>query len=80
MTLPRRLIEARPSEECGCPEEGWIVGTLEVLIHYEASGSGHIIVDAGEWQDEEFVDPCPSMDHLRNRAFDKCEAYPQEQA
>lgn len=72
-----RLIEARASEECGCPEELWLVDTLEVLIHLEENGEGHIMIDAGDWEIDREV-PTTGIEDLRQQAFAIIEALPQE--
>lgn len=78
MEVQTSLIEARPSEECGCPEELWMMGSLEVLIHFEADGSGHIIADAGDWQHDFFAD-CADMSDLRQQAITWVNSLPNEE-
>ena len=75
--LDRTLIEARPSEECGCPEELWRLGTIEVLIHLEENGEGHIFIDAGDWEIDREV-PTTGINDLRNQAFAIIESLPVE--
>lgn len=74
----RKLIEARASEECGCPEELWLVGTLEVLIHLEEDGSGHIFVDTGDWELDIRV-TTTGIEDLREQAFAAMEQIPAEE-
>ena len=50
MTLQIEIIERRLSEDCGCPEEEWMVGSLVVTLHQEDDGTGHILLDAGDWE------------------------------
>jgi hypothetical protein len=61
------LVEIRQSEECGCPEEDWIIGMLYITIHLEPDTGGHIFIDCGDWEDEKLVD-CSTMDELRSEA------------
>lgn len=75
--IERVLIEARPSEQCGCPEELWRVGSLEVLIHLEENGEGHIIIDAGDWDSEGEV-TTTGIEDLRQQAFAMIDALPVE--
>ena len=71
------FIEARKSDECGCPEEDWVIGMLYVTIHIEPDNSGHIFIDCGEWQDEKLV-PTKSIEELRMSAVDWVESLPVE--
>jgi len=73
----KKLVECRLSEECGCPEELWLMGNIEVTIHLESDGSGHIIVDAGDWE-HDFTVQCSSMSVLRNQAAAYVDALPEE--
>lgn len=58
------FVESRQSDECGCPEEDWIIGVLYTTIHPEPDGSGHILIDCGDWEDERLV-PTKSIEELR---------------
>lgn len=71
------LLEKRPSEDCGCPEELWLMGSLEVTIHLEENGEGHIFADAGDWDDDLFVN-CSGMADLRKQAADWINTFPLE--
>lgn len=73
------LIERRPSDECGCPEEEWRISGMTTIIHLEADGSGHIAYDCGDWQEETFVDAPTSIDELRGFAIDYCNDLPSEE-
>ena len=73
------LIAARPSEQCGCPEEEWIIANLGLLIHFEEDGSGHIIIDGGDWEAGRSV-AAVSMDDLRAQAFAMVAGLPEETA
>jgi hypothetical protein len=46
------LLEKTRSEECGCPEERWLVGGIETTIHEEGDGTVHCILDDGNAQAE----------------------------
>lgn len=63
------LLEQRPSEDCGCPEELWLMGNLEATIHLEADGTGHIFIDSGDW-DHDFETTHNGMADLRQKAAD----------
>jgi hypothetical protein len=76
MAVNAKLIEVRPSEECGCPEEFWIMDNIEVIIHFEEDGSGHIFLDAGDW-DHDFVVEANTMEGLRRAAIDWVESLPK---
>lgn len=71
------LLEARPSEDCGCPEELWMMGSLEVTIHFEENGEAHIFADAGDWDGDKFVEVA-SMAELRKQAADWINTFPAE--
>lgn len=71
------LLEERPSEDCGCPEELWVMGSLEVTIHLEDNGEGHVIADAGDWDGDLFV-TCSGMADLRKQAADWINTFPLE--
>lgn len=72
------LLEQRPSEECGCPEEVWLMGGLEVTIHLEDDGTGHIIADAGDWDADVEVE-CKGMEELRCKAAAWVGTFPIEE-
>jgi hypothetical protein len=76
--LQCQLLEQRPSEECGCPEELWLMGNLEVTIHLEDDGSGHIIADAGDWDADLDVE-CDGMADLRSKAVQWIDQFPKEE-
>ena len=62
------LLEQRKSDECGCPEEEWLIEMLHVTLHLEPDGSGHIFLDGGDWgQDEKLVE-CTDIENLRTQA------------
>lgn len=60
------LEEVRASEECGCPEEVWLVGHVETTIHVEPNGHIHCIMDAGDQQAEMTFHDLPSLDVARD--------------
>ena len=55
------LLETRPSEDCGCPEEEWLFGGANLIIHEEADGQVHAFLDAGDW-DTEVTLPFPTLE------------------
>lgn len=61
------FAEAHSNEDCGCPEEVWIMGNIEVTLHLEEDGSGHIIYNADGDQDE-WAGNTTGMADLRTRA------------
>lgn len=69
-SAPIRLLASVPSDECGCPEELWRVGTVDFLIHMEENGTGDIIVYTGD-EEREFNVLCSGMDDLRVKMFEK---------
>lgn len=71
------LLEARPSEECGCPEELWMMASLEVIIHLEPDGTGHILIDAGDWE-HDWETTHNGMADLRQKAADFIMTLPME--
>lgn len=72
-----RLIDARLSDGCGCPEEDWIIDFIDVTIHIEPDGSGEIFVDAGDWQAELTV-ACAGIEELRSKAIEYIQSLPKE--
>ena len=71
------LIESRRNEDCGCPEEEWNMCGLVVTLHGEGDGTGHVLIDAGDW-DDEFVVSSDDMEFMRNRAREYVKALPEE--
>ncbi|MFZ5704947.1 MAG: hypothetical protein ACOY5R_06730 [Pseudomonadota bacterium] len=65
-----RFEVVRASEECGCPEEEWVVGNCTLIMHFEDDGSIHGLLDAGDWDaDKTFRGFC-SLDAARPSIFD----------
>jgi hypothetical protein len=62
------LVATRASDECGCPEEDWIIGMLYVTIHLEPDDSGHIFLDGGDWGEDEKLVQCTGIEDLRKKA------------
>lgn len=56
MKKKHELVAQHPSEDCGCPEEEWIMNNLFVIIHLENDGTGHAFIDCGDWEDERLFD------------------------
>jgi hypothetical protein len=75
--IRNEFIESRKSDECGCPEEDWIIGMLFVTIHIEPDGSGHIFIDCGDWEKEKLV-PTNGIEELRLEAETWASSFPIE--
>lgn len=71
------LLSQHASEECGCPEETWLMGNVEVTLHMEEDGSGHILLDAGDWE-YDWETAHEGMADLRQKAADYICALPRE--
>lgn len=69
------FVGERLSDECGCPEEDWIIGMLFVTIHLEPDNSGHIFIDCGDWDDEKLVNT-NGMEELRIAAENWVKSFP----
>lgn len=66
---PIRLVARTKSEDCGCPEEHWVIDGLEYLIHMEeGDGVGEIFGFYGDW-DFEIQVAALSIDDLRAEMF-----------
>lgn len=52
MKIKHELVSQHLSDDCGCPEEEWIIHGLFVAIHLETDGTGHAFIDCGDWEDE----------------------------
>lgn len=68
------LIKSSQSDECGCPEEDWIIGMLYATIHIEPDGGGHIFIDSGNWEDGKLV-PTKSIEELKVAAAKWVESF-----
>lgn len=69
------FVEARKSDECGCPEEDWVIGMIFATIHLEPESGGHIFLDWGDFQDEKLVE-CNSIEELRVKAVEWVATFP----
>jgi hypothetical protein len=67
-----------PSEECGCPEEQWVIHGALVTIHGEGDGTGHVHVDYGDW-DHEIWTETDDLGVMKQMAIDYIEALPSEE-
>ena len=76
--MAAELLSKGYSPECGCPEELWWIRNIEVNIHLEPDGTGHIMLEAGDWQDDREGVQCNGMDDLRRQAFEWVESIPHE--
>lgn len=65
--LKVKFVSSQPSEQCGCPEEDWIMGVIEVTIHLEEDGSGHLLFYGGDWEHDFEVD-CSDIAELRQKS------------
>lgn len=65
---PVKLVAQVPSEECGCPEELWIIDGIEAVIHFEKDGRSEIHLMAGDWNEEKTFE-CRNMPELRAALF-----------
>ncbi|OUV22139.1 MAG: hypothetical protein CBC55_04935 [Gammaproteobacteria bacterium TMED95] len=74
-SLSNTLVKVGLSDECGCPEEEWIIGQLHTIIHMEPDTGGHIFIDCGDWDDEKLVE-CNTMEELRMKAVEWCDSFP----
>jgi hypothetical protein len=71
MTLiPIEFRSTQPSEDCGCPEENWLIGGIDLTIHGEADGTIHAFSDDGECQPEVTLYGFGSLDAARPTVFD----------
>lgn len=70
------LLEVRTDEDCGCPEELWLMGDLEVTLHLEKNGQGHIHLDNQHWEDDKFV-ACNDLVDLKIIALNWLATFPQ---
>jgi hypothetical protein len=61
------FLGTKPSDECGCPEEDWVIDMFNVTIHLEPVTGGDIFIDCGDWQDEKTGD-CTTIEELRCEA------------
>lgn len=67
MKTRNQLLTQRPSEDCGCPEEEWIMNSLFIIIHLEDDGTGHVFMDCGDWDSDQFFE-VDNMSDLRIKA------------
>lgn len=69
MDLDFELIEQRRSEECGCPEEEFIIGMCYFTAHLEENGSCDLFLDMGDWDDERTGISCDgTVEGMRQKA------------
>ena len=71
-------IASRKSEKCGCPEEDWVMGMVDVTIHIEPDGSGEAFLYTGDWEDE-ISFPCSGISDLRNKVADYIRLLPVDE-
>lgn len=68
INMDAERIACRLSDECDCPEEDWIIGMAEVMIHLEPDGTGHGFFDFGDWDYDIFF-PVKTIEELRAAAI-----------
>lgn len=68
MALATTLERAYPDPDCGCPVEEWLVGGLNVQLHFEDDGQMAAFIDAGDW-DTEIELKATTMEAARAEAF-----------
>lgn len=67
-SAPIEMLARVPSDECGCPEELWLIDGLTLLFHFEEDGSSEAFIQAGDWELETAIE-ARSLDDLRAKAF-----------
>lgn len=68
---PVQLVDIGRSDECGCPEEHWLIGSIDLTIHTDPDGSVHAFMDGGDWGERETsLHGFASLDAARASAFD----------
>ena len=45
------LVERRASDECGCPEEEWIINGATLIVHMDLDGNAAAFLDWGDNDD-----------------------------
>jgi hypothetical protein len=68
--LPIEFVATRPSDECGCPEEEWLIGSITLTLHNEPDGSIHAFLDSGDWDAEQMFPDLRALDAARPAVFD----------
>ena len=66
---PVELLAALPSEDCGCPEELWMMDGIIYLIHFEQDSRGEITSFHGEYEGEQFERDARTFGELRAALF-----------
>lgn len=71
LIYPIEMVGVGRSEECGCPEEQWLVGVIDLTIHTDPDGSVHAFMDGGdEGQADTSLHGFASLDAARPTVFD----------
>lgn len=65
---PIELLARVPSEECGCPEELWLIDGITLLFHFEEDGTSDAFIFAGESElENHFI--ARDLSDLRAKSF-----------
>lgn len=43
------MLAQSENRECGCPEEHWLVGGIDLTMHFEPEGRVDAFMDGGDW-------------------------------
>lgn len=65
---PVRMMARVPSDECGCPEELWIIDGITLLFHLEEDADSDAFIFTGEFEAETSI-KARDLDDLRAKAF-----------
>jgi hypothetical protein len=65
-----QFIESRLSEDCGCPEQDWVINGIYTTIHLEEDGGGHILLTDDGGDGPEKLTPCDGIGDLLEKAKD----------
>lgn len=62
------LVETRQGD-CGCPEEVYDCGGIDLIVHFEHDGVAHAFMDGGDWGEAEAAFWAPSIAMARATAL-----------
>lgn len=66
----------RINPNCGCLEEHYSVGMIDVVIHLEPNGSGEAFLNAGDWEEELTWKKCHTLEILKEKVAKYIESLP----
>ena len=69
------FLASRKSEECGCLEEDWIMGMVDVTLHIEPDGNGEAFLYNGDTELEVTFE-CSGIGDLREKVADYIQKNP----